>query len=142
MDTKELNNLINRITLTGPGGVDKIKKVLKEIIESGGDVTEEELQEALAEKQDTLVSGNNIKTINGQTVLGGGDITIPKGDTGPQGPAGPQGPKGPQGIQGNTGSSVDYPYELVNNRTTNDATKGLSAAEGYRMGQDISQLEA
>ena len=47
----------------------------------------------------------------------------------------------PKGDQGNTGSSVDYPYELVNNRTTNDATKGLSAAEGYRIGQDLTQLE-
>lgn len=48
---------------------------------------------------------------------------------------------GLKGAQGNTGSSVDYPYELVNNRTTNDATKGLSAAEGYRIGQDLTQLE-
>lgn len=48
--------------------------------------------------------------------------------------------KGAKGNQGNTGSSVDYPYELVNNRTTNDATKGLSAAEGYRLGQDLDQL--
>ena len=46
----------------------------------------------------------------------------------------------PQGIQGNTGSSVDYPYELVNNRTTDDATKGLTAAEGKRLGDDLSQL--
>ena len=49
-------------------------------------------------------------------------------------------PQGPQGPQGNTGSSVDYPFELVNNRTTNDPTKGLTAAEGYRLGNDISQL--
>lgn len=48
----------------------------------------------------------------------------------------------PKGDQGNTGSSVDYPYELVNNRTTDDATKGLSAAEGKRLGDDLSQLEA
>ena len=47
----------------------------------------------------------------------------------------------PQGLQGNTGSSVDYPYELVNNRTTNDATKGLSAAEGKRLGDDIAGIE-
>ena len=46
----------------------------------------------------------------------------------------------PQGVQGNTGSSVSYPYELVNNRTTNDATKGLTAAEGKRLGDDLSQL--
>lgn len=68
--------------------------------------------------------------------------TGPQGPAGPQGPVGPTGPQGPQGIQGNTGSSVAYPYELVNNRTTNDATKGLSAAEGYRIGQDLDQLEA
>lgn len=48
--------------------------------------------------------------------------------------------KGEKGDQGNTGSSVDYPYELVNNRTTDDPTKGLSAAEGYRLGQDIEDL--
>lgn len=34
------------------------------------------LSTALAGKQDTLVSGTNIKTINGSTVLGSGDITI------------------------------------------------------------------
>lgn len=33
-------------------------------------------------KQDTLVSGTNIKTINGQSVLGGGNITIEGGDGG------------------------------------------------------------
>lgn len=54
---------------------------------------------------------------------------------------GPQGEQGPQGIQGNTGSSVDYPFELVNNRTTDDATKALSAAEGKRLGDDLSQLD-
>lgn len=49
--------------------------------------------------------------------------------------------KGQPGQQGNPGSSVDYPFELVNNRTTNDATKGLSAAEGYRLGNDIADLD-
>ena len=46
----------------------------------------------------------------------------------------------PQGMQGNTGSSVDYPYELVNNLTTNDPTKGLSAAQGVVLEGEISQL--
>ena len=32
-------------------------------------------------KQDKLISGTNIKTINGQSVLGGGDITVQAGDT-------------------------------------------------------------
>ena len=47
----------------------------------------------------------------------------------------------PQGMQGNTGSSVDYPYELVNNLTTNDATKGLSAQQGKVLKDELSQLE-
>lgn len=34
---------------------------------------------ALASKQDTLVSGTNIKTVNGNTLLGSGDITIQSG---------------------------------------------------------------
>ena len=34
-----------------------------------------------ADKQDTLVSGTNIKTINGETILGAGDITIQAGGT-------------------------------------------------------------
>lgn len=35
----------------------------------------------LNSKQDTLVSGTNIKTINGETILGTGDITIQAGGT-------------------------------------------------------------
>lgn len=39
-------------------------------------VTETELNAGLGNKQDTLVSGTNIKTINGQTVLGSGNIEV------------------------------------------------------------------
>lgn len=46
----------------------------------------------------------------------------------------------PQGMQGNTGSSVAYPFELVNNLTTNDATKALSAAQGNFLDGKVSQL--
>ena len=52
-----------------------------------------------ATKQDVLVSGANIKTINGTSILGSGDITA----VGPQGPQGPQGPKGDKGDTGATG---------------------------------------
>lgn len=38
-----------------------------------------DLQSALNAKQDTLVSGTNIKTINGNSVLGSGDLTIAGG---------------------------------------------------------------
>lgn len=37
------------------------------------------LSEALVQKQDTLVSGTNIKTIGGQSVLGAGNIELPSG---------------------------------------------------------------
>ena len=39
-------------------------------------VTQTELTTDLADKQDTLVSGTNIKTINNQSLLGEGNITI------------------------------------------------------------------
>lgn len=38
-----------------------------------------DLQTALNAKQDTLVSGTNIKTVNGVSVLGAGDIPLPNG---------------------------------------------------------------
>ena len=34
------------------------------------------LMNELSEKQNTLISGSNIKTINGQSILGSGDIVI------------------------------------------------------------------
>lgn len=49
------------------------------------------------------------------------DFVLPRGEVGPM---------GPRGYQGNTGSSIDYPFELVNNLETDDPTKGLSAAMG------------
>lgn len=92
MDKKELNDLIDKVALTGPGGIDKIKKILKTILEKGGsgsgDVTQEELQEALAEKQDVLESGVTIKTINNISILGQGNIAIPKGEQGEKGEIG------------------------------------------------------
>ena len=49
---------------------------------------------------------------------------------------------GLKGAQGDTGSSVDYPFTIVNNLTTNDATQALSAAMGVQLESEISQLEA
>ena len=71
---------------------------------------------------------------------GGNGPTGPRGPKGDTGATCPQGIQGPQGEQGNTGSSVDYPYELVNNLKTDDATKGLSAAQGVVLEGEISQL--
>ena len=38
-----------------------------------------DLQTALNDKQDTLVSGTNIKTINGESILGSGNLVISGG---------------------------------------------------------------
>lgn len=123
---------------------------------------DEEVYDAVSGKQDTLVSGTNIKTINGETLLGSGNIEVAESidtvevsvdsNTGTpsatasvsgstltmafhnlKGETGATGPQGIQGPQGNTGSSVDYPYELVNNLTTDDAEKGLTAAMGAKL---------
>lgn len=42
----------------------------------------EELNQAIAAKQDTLVSGTNIKTINGESILGEGNIEVAASDDG------------------------------------------------------------
>ena len=49
---------------------------------------------------------------------------------------------GLKGAQGDTGSSVAYPFTIVNNLTTNDATQALSAAMGVQLESEVSQLEA
>lgn len=49
-----------------------------------------------------LTSGS-LKTINGQSIVGRGNIAIPKGDPGEQGPQGDVGPQGPKGDTGDTG---------------------------------------
>ena len=48
---------------------------------------------------------------------------------------------GLKGAQGNTGSSVDYPFTIVNNLTTDDATQALSAAQGKVLDGKVSQLQ-
>lgn len=48
-------------------------------IKDSANENEISLQSTLDSKQETLVSGTNIKTINGQTLLGTGDITIEGG---------------------------------------------------------------
>lgn len=50
-------------------------------------VTSETFTSAIAGKQDVLVSGTNIKTINGQSILGEGNIEIQGGGTGTLQPA-------------------------------------------------------
>ena len=96
----------------------------------------------LDSKQATLISGTNIKTINGTTILGPGDITA-FGYTGSQGNVGftgssgdigftgSQGPTGPQGNLGYTGSQG--PAGALGPQGTQGPTgpQGLQGDPGY-----------
>lgn len=56
----------------GLGNVDNTKDIDKPISNP--------IQQALNNKQDILINGVNIKTINGQSLLGGGNINIDVGE--------------------------------------------------------------
>ena len=47
-----------------------------------------------------------------------------------------------KGQKGDTGSSVSYPFTLVNDTETDDATQALSAAMGKYLQDQVTQLEA
>ncbi len=69
------------ITIQGGSNVDIVTSW--ETTPSDTKVASEKLtKDTLDTKQATLVSGNNIKTVNSTTLLGSGDISIPKGDDG------------------------------------------------------------
>ena len=110
----------------------------------------EQIKSQLGTKQSTLVSGVNIKTINETSILGEGDIIIEKGEDGAsaydiwleEGHTGSEsdflaslkGETGPSGVTG------DVDGMLVDNLTTNDGTKILSAKQGYILDGKVSQL--
>lgn len=59
------------------------KSEVDSLIETGSldGVTQQQLNEAMATKQNKLVSGTNIKTINNQSILGSGNLVINSGST-------------------------------------------------------------
>jgi hypothetical protein len=68
----EVNNIIDSIPATD----------LSNYYDKTETYSKVETNSLVATKQDTLVSGNSIKTINGQSVLGSGDIVITGGGSG------------------------------------------------------------
>lgn len=73
---------INNTSLLGSGDISITGGVWGQI--TGTLSNQTDLQTALNSKQDTLVSGTNIKTINSSSILGSGDITVsglPSGGT-------------------------------------------------------------
>jgi hypothetical protein len=73
-------------SLIGPGNIDLTKSdVGLGNVDNTSDVNKpisSATQTALNAKQDTLVSGTNIKTIEGQSILGSGNIDLQKADVG------------------------------------------------------------
>lgn len=60
------------------------------------------ITEKINTKQDLLVSGTSIKTVNNTNLLGSGNISIPKGDKGDKGDPGVKGDAGTNGTNGIT----------------------------------------
>lgn len=133
-----------------------------------GDFEAEVVDVKLAQKQDKLKSGENIKTINGQSILGKGNITIEGGEgsyddteiqnkltelseriddigegvVGPQGPQGEQGPAGPQGPEGPQGPQGNSGYQGAAGELeiVNNLTQGgATAALSAEMGKVLSE---
>lgn len=72
-----VNTFINATHEPTPEEESIIEQILARVTEIESDVMD--LADLVDEKQDTLVSGENIKTINGQSILGSGNIVIQGG---------------------------------------------------------------
>ena len=82
----EAGNLSNYYTKTETSGATEISTALESKADTATTYTKTETDNAItaatSTKQDTLVSGTNIKTINGETLLGSGNIEIQGGGGG------------------------------------------------------------
>ena len=95
------------------------------------------LETKLGQKQATLISGTNIKTVKGTSLLGPGNIDVQDGKSAYQLwlDAGNAGTEADflASLQGDPGSSIDYPFTVVNNLTAGGTTSALSAEQGKRL---------
>lgn len=119
----------------------------------GGDLATigAQVKAKLAEKQDALVSGTNIKTINNTSLLGGGDISITDGQDGASAyelwlDAGNTGTVADflESLKGDTGVVIDeetFMGTIVNDKTTGGANKAWSAEMGKELSEDVSIID-
>ena len=97
-------------------------------------------EQAVATKQDTLVSGTNIKTINGQSVLGAGNIAIQGGTSNWDDITG----KPEFATVATTGSYNDLtnkpeiPSDYIENITDSDTEFSIATAFNYKSGKKYS----
>ena len=79
VDNVEISNGYLVITFNTDAGKQAINIALTDIFDPSNYMTKNETETALAGKQATLVSGTNIKTINGNSILGEGNLVIESG---------------------------------------------------------------
>ena len=99
----------------------------KVLDENGLSYYNEKIQGKLDDKQDTLVSGTNIKTINGNSILGSGDIPISGGGGGGKTHYFVQ-PAGEQPWGSNTSKRIDFDTLVAGDRYVyynRDSTSGF-----------------
>ena len=109
-------------------------------VADGDYYTRAEINELLAEKQDELVSGENIKTLNNESLLGPGNIDL-EGIAGPTGPQGPKGDTGPQGETGPTGPKGDTGATGLQGPTGQQGPQGETGPTGPAGTTDYNELQ-
>lgn len=118
----------------------------------GSDLTTigSQIKTKLAEKQERLVSGVNIKTINSNSIIGPGDISIADGEDGKSAyqiwlDAGNTGTIADylESLKGDTGVVIDeqtFMGTIVNDKTTGGANKAWSAQMGKQISAEVDNL--
>lgn len=159
----DLQTAINAIT---SGDTTTAIKTFQEVINFLDGVTDDqtlvgklnELRTLINGKQATLVSGTNIKTVNNESILGEGNISIPKGEDGDDGKSayeiavdnGFEGTeeewlaslKGAKGDTGNVQVDGDGNVLIVNDLTTGGSGAALSARQGKILKSAVDQVQA
>lgn len=97
-------------------------------------------EQAVASKQDTLVSGKNIKTINGQSVLGSGNIAIQGGTSNWDDITGkPEFAEvATSGSYNDLTNKPEIPSDYIENITDSDTEFSIDTAFNYKSGKKYS----
>lgn len=97
-------------------------------------------EQAVASKQDTLVSGQNIKTINGQSVLGKGNIAIQGGTSNWDDITGkPEFAEvATSGSYNDLTDKPEIPSDYIENITDSDTEYSIDTAFNYKSGKKYS----
>lgn len=97
-------------------------------------------EQAVASKQDTLVSGQNIKTINGESVLGEGNITIQGGTSNWDDITGKPdfAEVATSGDYNDLTNKPEIPSDYIENITDSDTEFSIDTAFNYKSGKKYS----